>query len=249
MHNPFPPTSQALTEPNGLLAVGGDLEPATLVCAYAQGIFPWFERDEEILWWAPDPRQVIWTDRAHVSRSMRKILRQSPWAIRCNQAFDSVVEHCATAPRGDSESGTWITTTMREAYTALHSMGVAHSIEIMAGDRLVGGLYGVMLDQMFFGESMFSLEPNASKAAFIALCHACQARGIELIDCQVHNPHLMSLGAELMSRQDFENHLRGAIKTDMQSIITNPLCLAPRQSESLDEPWGNALVSRLADLL
>ena len=249
MHNPFPPTSRALTEPNGLLAVGGDLEPATLICAYAQGIFPWFDRDDEILWWAPDPRQVIWTDRVHISRSMRKTLRHSPWRLRCNQGFDSVLDGCASAPRGDGESGTWITRTMREAYTTLHDLGVAHSIEVMNGNRLVGGLYGVMLDKMFFGESMFSLEPNASKAAFIALCQACHARGIELIDCQVRNPHLMSLGAALMSRQDFENHLRGAIKTDMQSIIANPLCLTPRESEACHEPWGNDLASQPADLL
>lgn len=249
MHNPFPPTSRALSEPNGLLAVGGDLEPATLICAYAQGIFPWFDRDEEILWWAPDPRQVMWTDRVHISRSMRKTLRQSQWTIQSDRAFDSVVQCCASAARGDGDSGTWITTTMQEAYQTLHSMGVAHSIEVMNGNRVVGGLYGVMLDKMFFGESMFSLEANASKAAFIALCQACHTQGIELIDCQVQNPHLMSLGAELMSREDFENHLRGAIKTDMQSIIANPLCLVPRESESLGRPWGNALASQPADLL
>ena len=138
---------------------------------------------------------------------------------------------------------------MREAYAALHTLGVAHSIEVMNGDRLVGGLYGVMLDKMFFGESMFSLEPDASKAAFIALCQACRARDIELVDCQVHNPHLMSLGAALMSRQDFENHLRGAIKTDMQSIIANPLCLTPPESEACHQPWGNELASQPADLL
>ena len=172
MPNPFPPTSQALTEPNGLLAVGGDLTPETLISAYAQGIFPWFEPGQEILWWSPDPRSVLFPDRLHISRSLNKFLRKSTWRISCDTRFAEVVDRCASALRHedhDAEHSTWISAEMRHAYDALHQLGVAHSIEIADQDRLLGGLYGVMLGNVFFGESMFSDHTNGSKVALIAL--------------------------------------------------------------------------------
>ncbi len=249
LYNPFPPTSQALTDPNGLLATGGDLQPATLLCAYSQGIFPWFESDDEILWWSPDPRLVLRSDQIHISRSLKKVARRSGWGLRYDAVFPDVMTHCARADRGDGEPGTWITRNMLQAYIELHELGVAHSIEVLDGERLIGGLYGLLLDKVFFGESMFSLEPNASKIAFVALSRLCRDHGIEIIDCQVYNPHLESLGAHLMSRQDFENHLRGAIKTPMSSILPNPLCLLPSRSQGLDSRLGGKLIHSVAELV
>ena len=252
LYNPFPPTSQALTDPNGLLATGGDLQPATLLRAYSQGIFPWFESDEEILWWSPDPRLILRPDQIHISRSLKKVARRSGWDLRYDAAFSDVMTHCARVDRGDrgdEEPGTWITRNMLQAYIELHELGVAHSIEVLDGERLIGGLYGVLLDNVFFGESMFSIEPNASKIAFVALSRLCSDHGIEIIDCQVYNPHLESLGAHLMSRQDFENHLRGAIKTPMSSILPNPLCLLPSRSRGLDSRLGGALIHSVAKLV
>ena len=196
MHNPFPPTSQALDEPNGLLAVGGDLEPGTLLCAYAQGIFPWFESDQEILWWSPDPRLTLRSDAIHISRSLKKAIRQCGWRLQYDTAFADVVSHCAHAYRNQPGAGTWITTDMHAAYCALHDLGVAHSVEVYEEGTLIGGLYGILLDNMFFGESMFSLQSNASKMAFVALAKLCRDHSIEVIDCQVHNEHLVSLGAQ-----------------------------------------------------
>ena len=249
LYNPFPHTSQALTEPNGLLATGGDLQPATLLCAYSQGIFPWFESDDEILWWSPDPRLVLRSDQIHISRSLKKVARRCGWDLRYDAAFSDVVTHCARVDRGDGDLGTWITRNMLRAYIELHELGVAHSIEVLDGERLVGGLYGLLLDKVFFGESMFSLEPNASKIALLALSRLCRDHGVEIIDCQVYNPHLESLGADLMSRQDFENHLRGAIKTPMSSILPNPLCLLPSVPQGLDRRLGGKLIHTVAELV
>ena len=249
MHNPFPPTSQALDEPNGLLAVGGDLEPSTLLCAYVQGIFPWFESDQEILWWSPDPRLTLRSDAIHVSRSLRKAIRQCGWRLQYDTAFSDVVSHCARADRNQPEAGTWITPDMHAAYCALHDLGVAHSIEVYEEGKLVGGLYGILLGNMFFGESMFSLKSNASKMAFVALCKVCRNQGIDVIDCQVHNEHLVSLGAETMPRKDFENHLRDAIKTTMSDVFANPLCLLPKEPLPLDQRFGTQLAATVADLL
>lgn len=238
MVNPFPPTSQALTEPNGLLAVGGDLRSETLISAYAQGIFPWFEPGQDILWWSPDPRSVIIPDRIHISRSLQKFLRKSTWQISCDTRFAEVVGRCASALRHDdhcAEHSTWISTEMQQAYVALNRLGVAHSIEISNGHQLIGGLYGIMLDNVFFGESMFSDHTNGSKVALIALARLCQDNGIVMIDCQVHNPHLETMGAELLSRQAFEKTLEGAITTPMTTVINNPLCLVPARGESLEE--------------
>ena len=182
-----PPTSQALNEPNGLLAVGGDLEPSTLLCAYAQGIFPWFESDQEILWWSPDPRLTLRSEAIHVSRSLKKAIRQCGWRLQYDTAFAEVVNYCANADRNQPEAGTWITPDMRAAYCELHDLGVAHSVEIYEEGALIGGLYGILLGNMFFGESMFSLQSNASKMAFVALAKLCRDHSIEVIDCQVHN--------------------------------------------------------------
>ena len=249
MHNPFPPTSQALDEPNGLLAVGGDLEPSTLLCAYAQGIFPWFESDQEILWWSPDPRLTLRSDAIHISRSLKKAIRQCDWRLQYDTAFEDVVSHCAHADRNQPEAGTWITPDMQAAYCALHDLGVAHSVEVYEADILIGGLYGILLGDMFFGESMFSLQSNASKMAFVGLTKLCRDHGIEVIDCQVHNEHLVSLGAQTMPRKDFENHLRDAIKTPMTDVFANPFCLLPKESLPLKKRLGAKLAATVAELL
>lgn len=252
MPNPFPPTSQALAEPNGLLAVGGDLHSETLISAYAQGIFPWFEPGQEILWWSPDPRSVLFPDRIHISRSLNKFLRKSTWRISCDTRFTEVVTRCASALRHDdhnAEHSTWISSEMLQAYAALNQLGVAHSIEISDGNQLLGGLYGVMLENVFFGESMFSDHTNGSKVALIALARLCQDNGVVMIDCQVHNPHLETMGAELVSRQVFEKHLEGAIKAPMNVILANPACLAPATKASLEERLVFPLKRFAAELL
>jgi len=247
--NPFPPTSQALDEPNGLLAVGGDLEANTLLCAYAQGIFPWFETDQEILWWSPDPRLTLKSDEIHVSRSLRKAIRQCDWRLQYDTAFADVVSHCAQADRNQPASGTWITPDMRAAYCILHGLGVAHSVEVYDDNTLIGGLYGILLGNMFFGESMFSLKSNASKMAFVGLSKLCRDHGIGVIDCQVHNEHLVSLGAQSMARKDFENHLRDAIKNPMTDVFANPLCLLPKEPLPLEQRLGTQLCATVAELL
>ncbi|MDC0574119.1 leucyl/phenylalanyl-tRNA--protein transferase [Luminiphilus sp.] len=233
--NPFPPTSQALSEPNGLLAHGGDLSPETLLLAYAQGIFPWFHEGQEILWWSPDPRMVLRPSDVHISRSLRRTLRNKDWLIRYDTDFTSVIHCCAkTRQRESTGADTWITGEMLQAYTTLHNLGIAHSIEVFSGGSLVGGLYGLLIGNVFFGESMFHKETDASKAAFTALAKLCVDYGVEVIDCQVYNPHLESLGATLMSRQDFEKALRDAIKQPMASILNNPHCLLPITPMALD---------------
>ncbi len=252
MPNPFPPTSRALTDPNGLLAVGGDLRSETLISAYAQGIFPWFEPGQDILWWSPDPRSVLFPERVHISRSLKKFLRKSTWQISCDTRFAEVVDRCASALRHEGhnvEHGTWISAEMLQAYTALNQLGVAHSIEISDGDQLLGGLYGVMLDNVFFGESMFSDHTNGSKVALLALARLCRDNGIVMIDCQIHNPHLETMGAELLSRRVFEKGLEGAITTPMVTVLDNPLCLAPPSTTSLEERLTVPITRFAAELL
>jgi len=202
----FPQTEEALTEPDGLLAAGGDLSTTRLIDAYRNGIFPWYSDGQPILWWTPDPRSVLYPQRLHVSRSLRKTLRQDPYEITIDGAFDAVVRGCA-APRRD-ESGTWITDAMREAYNALHTAGYAHSVECWAAGRLVGGLYGVAIGCVFFGESMFSAATDASKVAMVNLVERLTEWGYRLIDCQIHNPHLESLGAEKIPRAEFNDRIR-----------------------------------------
>lgn len=198
----FPPTDLALTEPNGLLAVGGDLSVDRLIAAYRRGIFPWYSAGQPLLWWSPDPRAVLFPGQVHISRSMARTLRQRRFEITCDQAFEAVIAGCAE-PRNDDD-GTWITKAMAHAYTLLHQQGIAHSIECWREGQLCGGLYGVALGRMFFAESMFSRHRDASKAALISLAGHLQAWNFALIDCQVSNPHLVSLGATTVSRANFE---------------------------------------------
>ncbi|WP_028452055.1 leucyl/phenylalanyl-tRNA--protein transferase [Chitinilyticum aquatile] len=202
----FPPLSQAMREPNGLLAAGGDLHPLRLLAAYRQGIFPWFMPDEPILWWSPDPRMVLFPDELHVPRSLEKTLRNRPYEIRCDTAFAEVMAACA-APR-DRHGGTWITPAMRAAYEALHQQGYAHSAECWIDGELAGGLYGVAIGKMFYGESMFAFRPDASKMAFVHLVRWLQARGFPLIDCQMHTAHLARFGAREIGRAEFVQRLQ-----------------------------------------
>ena len=198
---PFPPVAQAETEPNGLLAVGGDLSPRRLLNAYASGVFPWFSEGQPPLWWSPDPRTVLFPRQVKISRSLHKTLRNRPFRVTLNQAFAEVMAGCA-APRQDDE-GTWITDAMFDAYLALHRLGHAHSVEVWEEQRLAGGLYGVAVGRVFFGESMFSRARDASKVALVRFARFLDARGFRLIDCQVYNPHLISLGAEEIERAAF----------------------------------------------
>lgn len=210
---PFPETAQALLEPNGLLAAGGDLSPSRLLSAYQQGIFPWYSEDQPILWWSPDPRCVIYPDQVHYAKSLKKHIRKNPPHLTFDTAFDRVIQHCA---RLDSESGTWITAEMQAAYAQLHHLGHAHSIEVWHDGELTGGLYGLAIGKAFFGESMFSHQPNASKIAFVALCRQLSRWDYQLIDCQVENSHLLSLGATTIARALFLNQLKTALGKEVR---------------------------------
>ena len=208
-HVSFPPLSNA--NEDGLLAMGGDLSTDTLVSAYAQGIFPWFNENQPLLWWSPDPRLVLLPEEVKISRSLSKIIRQQKFTLSCNQQFENVMRGCAL--RGNPNhlaetAATWITESMHEAYSTLHKLGYAQSIEVWQDSRLVGGLYGVALGSVFFGESMFSAVSNASKVALIGLCQHLRAKGYQLIDCQVETDHLLSLGAKNISRDDFMAYLK-----------------------------------------
>lgn len=197
----FPPVENALEEPNGLLAAGGDLSPQRLLAAYQQGIFPWYEESQPILWWSPDPRIVLFPADIHISRSLHKVLRQQRFTVSADRCFDAVIHQCAQPRRYGG--GTWITDEMRQAYYRLHELGYAHSIEVWNGDELVGGLYGIALGRVFFGESMFSSASNASKVALVYLCGQLRDWHYQLIDCQVESPHLATLGAVTVPREDF----------------------------------------------
>ncbi|MCL6710843.1 leucyl/phenylalanyl-tRNA--protein transferase [Pseudoxanthomonas sp. z9] len=207
---PFPPAELALRQPDGLLAIGGDLSLPRLLNAYRGGIFPWFSEGQPLLWWSPDPRMVFRTDRLHLASRFRRSLRRSTWQVRADTAFASVVAECAIRPR-PGQDGTWITPSMQDAYLALHRAGHAHSIEVFDSDRLIGGLYGVAIGRMFFGESMFSADSGGSKVAIAALAHTLHAWGWPLIDAQVENPHLLSLGAERIPRAGFLQQVRGLV--------------------------------------
>lgn len=202
----FPSPEFALTDPNGLLAVGGDLKPSRLLNAYYEGIFPWFNADDPILWWSPNPRAVFVPGNMKTSRSLIKHLKKQPWRFSINQAFNQVIQSCA-APRA-SQDGTWISQEIQEAYITLHELGQAHSIEVWQGDELIGGLYGIAIGQVFCGESMFHTQTNASKAAMLVLHQHLLKQGFKLIDAQVMNPHLASLGATALKRKDFINLLK-----------------------------------------
>jgi len=201
----FPPLNKALREPNGLLAAGGDLRPERLIQAYRHGCFPWFQDGQPILWWSPDPRTVLLPDALHISRSLAKVLRQGRYKVTFDQAFSAVICACA-APRSYATE-TWITSPMQEAYLALHERGVAHSVEVWRDNELVGGLYGLAMGQLFFGESMFSRADNASKVGFVTLIERLRAWGFVLIDCQMPTEHLLSLGAQTISRAEFSRYV------------------------------------------
>lgn len=208
----FPDPS--LAEPSGLLAVGGDLSVARLRLAYARGIFPWFDDDQPLLWWSPDPRAVLFTDELRVQRSLAKRVRRGDYRITLDAAFSEVVRACAGAPR-PGQDGTWITEDMVAAYEALHAAGDAHSCEAWDGDRLVGGLYGVATGRVFCGESMFARASDASKVAFVHLASQLRRWGFPLIDCQQHTAHLARFGAREVSRQAFLSTLRAAGTQDV----------------------------------
>jgi len=201
----LPPTRYALREPNGLLAVGGSLSTEWILHAYRRGVFPWFSEGQPILWWTPDPRAVLFPGEFRRSRSLAKSIRNGGFEVRLDTAFDDVVAGCA-APRR-REPGTWITPEMHRSYLDLHTRGLAHSVETWRDGELVGGLYGVAIGKVFFGESMFSRARDASKVALSRLVDECEQRGIRLIDCQMATDHLTSLGSRSIPRRDFERLL------------------------------------------
>jgi leucyl/phenylalanyl-tRNA--protein transferase len=200
----FPPVTAALDD--GLLAMGGDLSVARLLLAYRTGIFPWFNEDDPILWWSPDPRCIVFPDRLKVSKSMKQLLKRKAFDFRINTAFREVISNCSGIERKEG-NGTWITTDIIEAYVTMYEQGYGYSAEVWQAGELVGGLYGILLGNVFFGESMFSKVSNASKYAFICWTQYLQAQGIRLIDCQLYTAHLESLGAEMIPRADYINLL------------------------------------------
>ena len=220
--DPFPPVEEALRDPNGLLAAGGDLSTPRLLQAYERGIFPWFGDGDPVLWWSPDPRMVLPTDGMRVTRSLRKTIRSGRFRVTADTAFASVMAACAE-PRPDQD-GTWITSDVFDAYCTLASLGVAHSIESWDGTTLVGGLYGVALGRMFFGESMFARRSDASKVALTYLVRQLRRWGFPLIDCQMSTSHLASLGARTVSRAEFLSVVR--------RCVTEPAVPAPWQLDA-----------------
>jgi leucyl/phenylalanyl-tRNA--protein transferase len=215
----FPSPEGALREPNGLLAIGGDLSAARLLSAYRYGVFPWFNPGEMILWWSPDPRAVLFPTEVHISRSMKRFLRHCPYRFTLNTAFEQVIAACAD----ERSEGTWIGPDVQRAYNQLHRQGHAHSIEVWDEHRLVGGMYGVAMGRLFCGESMFSRQVNASKSALMIFCQHFTHHGGELIDCQVLNPHTMSLGAKEIPRRHF---LQQLTELQRQSLPAN--CWLPQ---------------------
>ena len=206
---PFPPSSQALISPNGLLAWGGDLHPQRLLAAYRAGIFPWYSDNQPILWWSPTPRCILFPSEVHVSKRTRRRYNSGRFTLTADTAFRQVIQACAQA-RGDAE-GTWITQEMATAYEELHRMGHAHSVEAWLDGQLAGGIYGLAIGQVFFGESMFTGQTDAGKICLIALCRQLQRWNFEMLDSQVSNPHMLSMGAREISRQEFEKRLAEGI--------------------------------------
>lgn len=225
----FPPVDRALREPDGLLAAGGDLSPERLLAAYRRGIFPWYSAGQPILWWCPDPRAVLLPGELKVSRSLAKTLRNRGFETRIDTAFKDVIRACGSADV--RPGGTWLSVEMRAAYTQLHGLGFAHSFETWLDGELVGGLYGVALGQMFFGESMFSLERDASKVALARLCGELLTRGFHMIDCQMATPHLLGLGARLIPRAQFVDQLTAHANTPMEAgRWTHPTATPPSEA-------------------
>ena len=206
LRDPFPPVERALVEPNGLLAAGGDLSPARLLDAYGRGIVPWFNDEDPVLWWSPDPRMVLFPGELHLSRSLRRAIRSQEFTVTLDRAFHDVMEGCA-GPR-DNQEGTWITADMMRAYARMAELGHAHSVEAWADGKLAGGLYGVAVGRIFYGESMFSRRSNASKVAVSWLARQLDRWQFELIDCQMSTEHLASLGAREVPRADFLRRLK-----------------------------------------
>jgi leucyl/phenylalanyl-tRNA---protein transferase len=249
---PFPPLSRALKEPNGLLAAGGDLSAERLIAAYRNGIFPWFNEDQPVLWWSPDPRMVLFPAEFRLSRSLRKRLRQGEFVVTIDTAFEKVMRACAQTPR-DGQDGTWISEEIIDGYTNLHELGYAHSVETWRADghdgqggdkvtwgsplKLVGGLYGVALGKMFYGESMFSHRTDASKAAFAHLVRHLEAAGFGLIDCQMKTAHLASLGGREIPRRQFAQRLA--------QLTAQPAPPWPRGEVSFAWEQANVLTRRL----
>lgn len=227
--SPFPPINAALDDPNGLLAAGGDLSPESLLAAYRNGIFPWYNEATPILWWSPDPRMVLFIDEFKLSRSLRRVVRQRRFEIRADTAFRAVMEGCAEPRQG--QSGTWITPAVIDAYEALHRRGHAHSLEAWREGELAGGLYGVTIGKMFFGESMFARQTDASKVALVKLGAMLRWMGMPLIDCQQKTEHLASFGARPIPRRTFADWLTRLVhSTDPALDWTAALVAAP------DEP-------------
>jgi leucyl/phenylalanyl-tRNA--protein transferase len=216
----LPPVERALREPNGLLAAGGDLSPQRLLEAYRQGVFPWFSSDDPLLWWSPDPRMVLFVREVRVSRSLRRTIRSRRFRVTADVAFGDVIAGCG-APSVNRES-TWITHEMEQAYRRLASLGWAHSAEAWAGSELAGGLYGVAVGRMFYGESMFTRQRDASKVVLVHLARQLERWGFELIDCQMSTPHLASLGAREIPRSDFVQRLKRLVD---QPPVASPWAL------------------------
>jgi leucyl/phenylalanyl-tRNA---protein transferase len=204
----FPPVEAA--EDYGLLAVGGDLSPERLLLAYSLGVFPWYNPGEPILWWSPDPRCVLFPNNLHISRSLKRFMRKQSYRVSLNRNFPGVIYWCRRLRAGIDGSGTWITPEMKKAYIRLYELGFAHSVECWDGDQLVGGLYGICLGRCFFGESMFSRSKNASKVVLVHLMAHLQEKGFALLDCQQTTDHLVSMGAEEISRKKFQQYLQDA---------------------------------------
>ncbi len=215
----FPPVSHA--EPDGLLAVGGDLTAQRLDAAYRAGIFPWFEDDTQLLWWAPDPRCLLFPQKLKISQSLKRVLKNDTFSVTADTQFTRVMRACRDMVRA-GQDGTWITDGMITAYTELHQQGLAHSVEVWQQERLVGGLYGVSQGQAFFGESMFSMQKNASKVAFAHLAKCLQTHNFSFIDCQLPTPHLESLGASPVPREHFMTLLDDALSADTHAHVWTP---------------------------
>ncbi|HHL32245.1 MAG TPA: leucyl/phenylalanyl-tRNA--protein transferase [Oceanospirillales bacterium] len=201
----FPAVEEALKEPDGLLAFGGDLKSKTLINAYSKGIFPWFSEQEPILWWCPNPRMVLFPQKLHVSRSFKRALKKTNYKVYWNRDFDAVINGCAMTRKDGL--GTWITADMKKAYKSLHQKKIVHCLEIDIDGQLAGGIYGVALDRIFYGESMFSLQTNGSKFALYELCKHLLDNNYRILDCQAHNDHLQSMGAELIPIREFKKYL------------------------------------------
>jgi leucyl/phenylalanyl-tRNA--protein transferase len=205
-HTPFPPLSQALTEPNGLIAIGGDLSPTRLLSAYKQGIFPWFNEGEPIMWWSPNPRMVLFPSELKISNSLKKTLKNHAFETRIDTAFQAVISACGQTPR-NTQAGTWISPAMIAAYSELHRLGIAISAESWLNGKLVGGCYGIKIGKMFYGESMFHHVTDASKIAFVHLVEHLKKQGVSMIDCQMKTPLLTSFGGREIPREDFAKQL------------------------------------------